>query len=136
MLQEIPQTGAEPHNPEITPDEAHAAARAVRNLFARWDLTDEEACQILGGLSLRTYARWKKGEIGRIDRDLATRLSLLLGIHKALRYLYRDPEQAYRWVRKPNAMFAGRRALDVMLDGPIFALQRVRAYLDAERGAW
>ena len=136
MLQEIPQTEAAPHVPGITAQEAQAAARAVINLFARWELTDEEAGQILGGLSLRTYARWKKGEIGRIDRDLATRLSLLLGMHKALRYLFRDPDHAYAWVKKPNAMFGGRRALDVMLDGSIFALERVRAYLDAERGGW
>ena len=136
MLQEIPRTDAEPHNPQITAAEAQAAARAVINLFARWDLTDDEACQILGGLSARTYARWKKGDVGRIDRDLATRLSLLLGMHKALRYLYRDVDQAYAWVKKSNTAFFGRRALDVMLDGSIFALQRVRAYLDAERGGW
>jgi hypothetical protein len=136
VLQEIPRTHAEPLNPRITATEAQAAARAVINLFARWELTDDEACEILGGLSLRTYARWKKGEIGRIDRDLATRLSLLLGIHKGLRYLYRDVEQAYRWIKKPNAVFAGQRALDVMIGGSIFALQRVRAYLDAERGGW
>ncbi len=136
MLQEIPRTQAAPHIPGITPEEAQAAARAVINLFARWGLTDEDACQILGGLSARSYARWKKGEIGRIDRDLATRLSLLLGMHKALRYLFRDPDRAYAWVKQPNAMFGGRRALDVMLDGSIFALERVRAYLDAERGGW
>jgi len=136
MLLEIPRTSAQPHNPRITVEEAQAAARAVVNLFARWELMEEEACQILGGLSLRTYARWKKGEIGRIDRDLATRLSLLLGIHKGLRYLFHDPEQAYGWVKKPNAMFGGQRALDVLLEGSIFALQRVRAFLDAERGGW
>ena len=136
MLQEIPRTVAAPHLAAITDEEAHAAARAVINLFARWDLSDDEACEILGGLSARSYARWKKGEIGRIDRDLATRLSLLLGMHKALRYLYRDPDQAYGWVKKPNVMFGGQRALDAMLEGSIFALERVRAYLDAERGGW
>ncbi len=136
MLVEIPRTVAEPHNPEITPVEAQAAARAVINLFARWELTDEESRQLLGGISPRTLARWKKGDIGRIDRDLATRLSLLLGIHKALRYLFADPGNAYAWVKKPNADLGGKRALDVLLDGSIFALERVRAYLDAERGGW
>jgi len=136
MLLELPRTQAEPHNPQITVAEAQAAARAVMNLFARWDLTDDEARQILGGLSPRTHARWKKGDIGRIDRDLATRLSLLLGIHKALRYLFTDPELAYAWVKKPNAMLGGQRALDVLLGGSIFALERVRAFLDAERGGW
>ena len=57
-------------------------------------------------------------------------------MHKALRYLYRDADQAYAWVKKPNAMFSGQRALDIMLEGSIFALERVRAYLDAERGGW
>jgi len=136
MLVEIPRTRAEAHNPEVTPEEAQAAARAVMNLFARWGLTDEESRQLLGGLSPRTLARWKKGDIGRIDRDLATRLSLLLGIHKGLRYLFADPEMGYAWIKKPNAMFGGRRALDVALEGSIFALERVRAYLDAERGGW
>ena len=32
--------------------------------------------------------------------------------------------------------FAGRPALDVLLDGELTALMRVRRYLDAERGAW
>ncbi len=136
MLVEIPRTQAEPHNPEITAEEAQAAARAVINLFARWELTDEESRQLLGGMSPRTLARWKKGDIGRIDRDLAARLSLLLGIHKALRYLFADPESGYAWIKKPNTVFAGRRALDVLLDGSIFALERLRAYLDAERGGW
>lgn len=136
MLLEMPRTVAEPHNPQITAAEAEAAARAVVNLFGHWKLTDEEACQILGGLSLRTWARWKKGEAGRIDRDLATRLSLLLGIHKALRYLFVEPELAYSWIRKPNETFGGQRALDLLLGGSIFALERLRAYLDAERSGW
>ncbi|HEX7711853.1 MAG TPA: MbcA/ParS/Xre antitoxin family protein [Sphingomonadaceae bacterium] len=136
MLLELPRTQARPDDPAITPAEAEAAARAVLNLFGRWRLTDEEACQVLGGLSARTYARWKKGEIGRIDRDLATRLSLLLGIHKALRYLYAEPERAYAWVKQANAVFGGKRPLDVLLEGSIFALARIRAYLDAERGGW
>jgi hypothetical protein len=136
MLLELPQTAAQPNDPEITAAEAEAAARAVINLFGRWRLTDEEACRIPGGLSARTYARWKKGDIGRIDRDLATRLSLLLGIHKGLRYLFTDPERAYAWVKQPNAALGGQRALDVLLGGSIFALGRIRAYLDAERGGW
>ncbi|MXP27081.1 DUF2384 domain-containing protein [Altererythrobacter indicus] len=136
MLLEIPRTQAEPDNPAITQEEAAAAARAIVVLFGHWGVTDEEACQILGGLSLRSYARWKKGDMGRIDRDRATRLSLLLGIHKALRYLFSDVTRAYAWVKQPNATFGGQRALDVMLGGSIFALQRVRAYLDAERGGW
>lgn len=136
MLHEIVQTRAKPDQPRITESEAAAMARAVINLFAHWDLSDAQAREVLGGLTARTYARWKTGDIGRIDRDLATRLSLLMGVHKGLRYLFTDAERGYGWVKKANAAFGGRSPLDIMTEGSIFGLARVRSYLDAERGGW
>ncbi|OHV80252.1 hypothetical protein LCM4573_25005 [Rhizobium sp. LCM 4573] len=136
MLQEIPRTEAVPEIPQITAREAEAMGRAVIRLFEKWQVSDADAREILGGLAARTYARWKAGELGRIDRDLATRLSLLLGIHKGLRYLFSDPERGYAWVKKSNQAFGGRTPVEVMAHGDIFSLARVRAYLDAERGGW
>jgi uncharacterized protein (DUF2384 family) len=136
MLVEIPRTVATPTVPQITAEEASAAARAVIKLFEKWKLTDAVAREVLGGLAPRTYARWKTGDHGRIDRDLATRLSLLLGIHKGLRILFTDPERGYAWVSKPNDAFGGRRPVEILAQGDIFSLARVRAYLDAERGGW
>jgi len=136
MLVEIPRTAALPDIPQITDHEAEAMARAVIRLFDRWQISDAQAREILGGLPARTFARWKAGEIGRIDRDLATRLSLLMGIHKGLRYLFTDPARGYAWVKKPNTLFGGRTPMDIMVQGDIFSLARVRAYLDAERGGW
>lgn len=136
MLQEIARTQAVPDIPQITVQEAEAMARAVMRLFEKWRVSDAEAREILGGLAARTYARWKAGEPGRIDRDLATRLSLLMGIHKGLRYLFSDPERGYAWVRKPNATFGGRTPVEIMAQGDIFSLARVRSWLDAERGGW
>lgn len=136
MLHELPKPSPAPDQPHITEGEAAAMARAVVNLFARWQLSDAEAREILGGLAARTYARWKAGETGRIDRDLATRLSLLMGIHKALRYLFTDPARGYAWVRKPNSALEGRTPVDIMVEGSIFALARIRSYLDAERSGW
>lgn len=136
MLHELPRADAAPERPQITAAEAAAMARTVVNLFARWDLSDAEAREILGGLAARTYARWKAGEVGRIDRDLATRLSLLMGIHKGLRYLFTDPARGYAWVKKPNSALGNRTPVDIMAEGSIFALARIRSYLDAERGGW
>lgn len=136
MLVEIPRTAAHPDVPQISPEEAAAAARAVINLFDRWKVGDAIAREILGGLPPRTYARWKTGELGRIDRDLATRLSLLMGIHKGLRILFTEPERGYAWVSKPNDTFGGRTPVEIMAEGSIFSLARVRSYLDAERGGW
>jgi len=136
MLQEIPRTEAVPNTPQITAREAEAMARAVIRLFEKWQLSDAEAREILGGLAARTYARWKAGEPGRIDRDLATRLSLIMGIHKGLRYLFSDPERGYAWVKKPNRAFGERTPAEIMAQGDIFSLARVRSWLDAERGGW
>lgn len=136
MLQEIPRTSALPDIAQITAQEAEAMARAVVRLFGKWQVSDAEAREILGGLAARSYARWKAGEPGRIDRDLATRLSLLMGIHKGLRYLFSDPQRGYDWVKKPNAAFSDRTPVEVMAAGDIFSLARVRALLDAERGGW
>ncbi len=118
----------------ITDEEGEAMARAAVNLFRHWGITDAEACVLLGGVSKRTYARWKDGEIGRLTIDQKTRLSVLMGIHKALRILFAEKARAYEWVKKPNQAFGGRSALDIMLGGYLTDLFRVRHYLDAARG--
>lgn len=122
--------------PAITDAEGEAMARAVVRLFALWGLTDAQACVLLGELSPRSYARWKTGDFGRIGRDLKARLSSLMGIHKALRIIFAEPARGYAWVKRANAAFGGRSALDVMLQGDLVDLVRVRRFLDAERGGW
>ncbi|MBK1634754.1 MbcA/ParS/Xre antitoxin family protein [Rhodovulum adriaticum] len=127
---------ARPDLPVITDEEAAALARTTLNLFRAWGLADSEARVLLGGMAQRTWARWKAGDIGRIDRDLRARMAILMGIHKALRYLFTDPARGYAWIRKPNEAFGGQSALDIMMRGEITDLIDLRAYLDAERGAW
>jgi hypothetical protein len=119
----------------ITDAEAHALFRAVLNLFGKWGVNDEQAA-ILLDMPLRTYHRWKSGDHGRVDRDRKARLSNLIGIHKALRIIFHEPQRGYAWIKAPNEAFGGRSALAVMLGGELTDLMRVRRYLDAERGAW
>lgn len=129
-------TEPRPFRPEpVSDEEAAAMFRAVARLFGLWNLTDEQA-SILVDLPLRTYRRWKAGDLGRIDRDGKARLSNLMGIHKALRIIFSDPARGYRWIKSPNEAFGGRSALDIMLGGELTDLMRVRRYLDAERGSW
>jgi uncharacterized protein (DUF2384 family) len=119
----------------ITNEEAAAMFRAAVNLFRLWGITDEQAAMLLD-LPLRSYRRWKAEGPGRLGRDGKARLSNLMGIHKALRIVFREPQRGYAWVAAPNEAFGGRSALDVMLGGELTDLMRVRRYLDAERGAW
>ena len=123
---------------EISDAETGALLRAFFNLMRRWALNDQQGRILLGGPAARTYARWKAGqvELSRISRDTRERLSMLVGIHKSLRYLFPDPSRGYRWLRKPNQAFGGQPALHRLLAGSIPDLAAVRAYLDAQRGGW
>ena len=130
------ETTEVPPGPRFSEEESQAMQRAVINLFDHWGLNDEQAATLLGGIAPRTYQRWKTGEYGRVGVDLAARLSNLLGIHKALRLLFKEATRGYRWIQTPNAAFDERSALDVMLGGQLTDLMRVRRYLDSVRSPW
>lgn len=121
---------------ETTRAEATALLRAVLALFDRWQLTAAQGRTLLGDPSERTYQRWRNGEVASLPRDTVFRLGTLLGIHKALRYMFAQPERGYAWIHAPNEAFGGHSALDRMLQGAPTNLAAVRAYLDAERGGW
>jgi hypothetical protein len=53
-----------------------------------------------------------------------------------LRILFTEAPRGYAWIKAPNAASANRSALDVMLEGELTDLMRVRRYLDADRGGW
>lgn len=129
-------TATLPETTAITQEEAAATLRAALNLFEKWQLNDTEARLLLGQPSKATFYRWKRGEVGHIPYDTAWRLGQLMGIHKALRYVFQDPARAYAWVHKPNSAFGGQSALQRMSAGAPIDLAVVRAYLDAERGGW
>jgi hypothetical protein len=92
----------------------------------------------LGCPSKSTFHTWKNGNVGNIAHsfDLASRISYMLGIFKALEILYQRPEMADEWVRRPNKAFGGQSALDRMCAGQMVDLARVRDYLDSVRGGW
>lgn len=123
----------------ISPDEMIAAGlRAFFEIAQKWDLKPAEEMTLLGGPSRATYYKWKSGDYGKPQnsRDLTTRLSLIIGIFKALELIYAAPGLADRWVRAPNEAFGGQSALERMLAGEITDLDAVRSYLDSARGGW
>ena len=125
-----------PPGPDYSPAEIQALQRAVIALFGQWEIGDDHAAVLLGGIAPRTYKRWKAGEYGRVGPDLAARLSNLMGIHKALRLLFSDATRGYGWIKRPNEAFSGATALDVMLRGQLTDLMRVRRYVDSQRSPW
>lgn len=117
-------------------EELHAMQRAVIALFARWNVSDVDAATILGGLAAKTFRRWKDGDYGRVNRDLADRMSNLLGIHKALRIIFSEPARGYEWVQADNKAFGGNSALTILKQGGMEDIIRIRRYLDSVRGGW
>jgi hypothetical protein len=100
-----------------------------------WQLRDESARQLLGGISNGVYYQLKRGQKKILDQDKLTRISLVLGIFKALNLLY-SRKLADAWIRLPNSnpMFEGESPLNYILKGGVPALLRVRQLLDARRG--
>jgi hypothetical protein len=112
------------------------AIRTFFSIAAAWQLAGEEQRALLGWPASSTFYKYKAGDVGTLSYDTLTRVSLVIGIYKALHVLYPDAALADRWVRLPNAnpLFGGRPALALMIDGGIDGLHQVRRLLDARRG--
>lgn len=112
-----------------------SALKGFFKLAAAWKVRDEDARQLLGGLSNSAWYEWKKNPGRTLEVDCITRISYLLGIYKSLHIIYGE-QLADEWVRLPNSnrIFEGRTPLAYMLGGGLLAMQTVRQLLDARRG--
>lgn len=112
-----------------------SALQGFFKLLAAWKLRDDDARELLGGLSSSAFYEWKKNPARLLEVDRITRISYLIGIYKALHILYGD-RLADEWVSLPNRnrIFAGRTPLTYMLSGGLLAMQTVRQLLEARRG--
>jgi hypothetical protein len=116
-----------------------AGLRAFFKIAESWTLSADEQIVLLGTPGRSTYFKWKQQpESARLGRDTLERLSLVLGIYKALQILLPQADIADGWIKRPNTAvpFGGKRALDRMLAGNVSDLIAVRQYLDAMRGGW
>ena len=112
-----------------------SAIAAFFNIMARWQVRDEDARALLGGVSNGRYYELKKRPRRTLAVDALLRVSYLVGIFKALHILHGEA-LADEWVRLPNTnrIFGGRTPLAFMRSGGVPAMQIVRRLLDARRG--
>ena len=113
-----------------------AAVRAFVKIQDLWKLRDEDARSLLGGISNGAFYELKKKKSATtLDQDRLTRISVLVGIFKALNILY-SKKLADRWIQLPNEnpMFEGKTPLAYMTRGGLPGLLRVRQLLDSRRG--
>jgi len=124
-------------DPKVRKRISGSAMRSFFNIAKRWGLSVEEQRALLGWPVSSTYHNYKKGDVGTLSYDSLTRISLILGMYKALHILY--PDFADRWMKLPNAnpLFGGNAPVEfIAKEGGIDSLFKIRRLLDARRGGW
>jgi hypothetical protein len=113
---------------------SHPGLKAFFNIMRRWQVKDEDARVLLGGVTNGPYYQMKRDPDRLLDTDRLTRVSLLIGIFKALHVLHSE-SLADRWIQLPNAnrIFGGATPLDYMTRGGLPAIETVRRLVDARR---
>lgn len=109
--------------------------RAFLKVTERWGLTRKEQMALLGMKSFNKFAEARKNErlLTSIELEI---ISKVLRIYKCLHVLL--PNDADKWMRKPNEMFSGDSALDYVLGKEkvkMVSVERlvfVKNYLEAE----
>lgn len=142
----MPRTAPRSHEPRSTPPDRRAlpeerrrlsgpALRAFLRIAELWGLDVEAQRALLGWPSRSAFYNWRSGP-ATLPYDTLVRLSLVLGIYKALHVLYPDDEFADGWIRmrNTNPLFGDRTPLEVLVQGDVGTLYAVRRLLDGRRG--
>jgi hypothetical protein len=131
---------------------SRSAIRIFLNIAEKWQLTEAQARGLLNGIASSTYHAWKRERPARrtghgpeqgpqpgpergLDQDTLMRISLIIGIYKAL-HIYFSDDWADRWVSLGNrgTLFAGAPPIDYMLRQGQPGMLEVRRMLDSWRG--
>ena len=113
-----------------------SAIKGFVRIMEKWGIRDRDARELLNNPSSGTYYGWKSQPRGKkLDQDTLTRISLIVGIFKALNILYSE-KLADAWVTLPNRdpMFRGGTPLAYMIERGQPGMMHVRQLLDSWRG--
>lgn len=113
-----------------------SAIRAFLKLVEKWQLTEAQARGLLGGIASSTFHDWKTApDKQKLSQDVLIRISLSIGIYKALNIYFGQP-LADQWITFGNngPMFAGLPPLDYMVRQGQPGMVQIRRMLDSWRG--
>jgi uncharacterized protein (DUF2384 family) len=112
-----------------------AAIAAFFAIAEKWQLRNEDAMALLGGASNGRYFELKRNRRGLLSQDELTRVSLLIGIFKALNILF-SQRLANQWAWRPNSnpMFNDAAPLQLLTRAGVPGMIAVRRLLDSRRG--
>ncbi|PKQ10581.1 MAG: hypothetical protein CVT70_18915 [Alphaproteobacteria bacterium HGW-Alphaproteobacteria-1] len=142
---QLPKTaGAEPVPQQIdTAARRRVSGPGLRTFLSiadRYGIPTRDRVTLLGEPSKSTYHEWVKKARAEapltLPLDTLTRISGILGIHKALGILFPVEAEAMTWLKGPHRgeVFGGQAPLAVMVEGGLDGILTVRRYLDGWRG--
>ncbi len=145
MILQLPSgAGGEPVAQEIDADARRRVSgpglRTFLTISDRYGITTQDRISLLGEPSKSTYHEWvRKARDAAplaLPLDTLTRISGVLGIHKALGILFPIEAEAMTWLKGPHRgeVFGGQAPVEVMIGGGLDGILTVRRYLDAWRG--
>jgi len=132
----MPVAPAERQDPAVRRKLSAPALRAFFSVARAWGANVHQQRALLGWPPPSTFHKYKSGDAGVLSFDTLTRISLVLGIYKALHILYPEPAFADRWMQMPNsnALFGGRSPIEFVSDAGLDGLFQLRRLLDSRRG--
>ena len=105
--------------------------RSIEELQEQFKLKQTEMMSLLGDMPEDKFNKGIKNKDTALTKDELDRVSLLLGIYKALRTLFVDSTQALTWIKRENTLtpFDGKSPKRYLLEGGIDRLYEVKALL-------
>lgn len=117
--------------PITDPKELAIVTAAIVKIASRWGLSSAEATSLFG-VSQATWVEMTRGNsMDSLDKDSATRVSLILGIFRILRTIF-NGDLASAWPKTPNngPLYGGQSPVAVMIAGGVPAIMSVRSHLE------
>jgi uncharacterized protein (DUF2384 family) len=114
---------------------SHGAIVVFFRIMEMWRVRNEDGMALLGGMSNGRYFELKRTRRGVLTQDELTRISLLIGIFKALNILFQE-KLAQQWISRPNSnpMFHNEPPLLALKREGVPGMISVRRLLDSRRG--
>lgn len=95
-----------------------------------WNLDEHQGATLLGFEQVSQVRDLLSGAASLRNRDAKDRLRHLFEIHAALDSLYRDEEVEREWLREAQSNLNGHSPLDLLLEGSMENLLRIRQFVE------
>lgn len=125
---------SEPAFGNMTQDECVELTRMIMSILDSWGLNGQAQHAILNipkGVPVRALRRYRENTAFPDESGVYERVDHIVGIYDALRTTYpHNPSMGVLWMKQRNTRFQDQSPLQVIVEGGLQGLLRVRTHLD------